>query len=91
MDVILINHNAVGLGLLFKTYVYLIEAVLPFIQNDSTRMAFRQNIEECKQPIAELLNGCMNLNLVNEFFSGATDRLNDSFNKCQCKNQNPSA
>lgn len=80
VDSSIISKNAISLGIFFKVYPYIFEALLPFIDDERTSDVLREIIEQCKQPQVELSQGHMDLIAMNEMFRKWTNDLNDSLN-----------
>lgn len=77
------------LRVLYITYGYFFEALLPFVQDEKVHEAFRQILEGDKQQQAQFSKGCWDFNSMNAFFVKASNALNDSFKECECDNSNP--
>lgn len=77
-DSALATNNGSNLRLLFKTFAGLFEMQLPFIHNKRLHDTFVQCVEGNKQGEARQSNGSINLCEVNQFFTKASNSLNDS-------------
>lgn len=76
-DSALTTNNGNNLRLLFKIFADLFEKQLPFIRNKKLHESFVQAIEGNKQEEARTTES-INYREVNEFFTKASNSLNDS-------------